>query len=115
MMVESVDDEVDQTFERALLLGSVVGPEGVVMGSPACHVGDPEEVLEAPLDDEGVALHVEEEVAPGGWRQRRQTEAGPYDGEQLVSGSSYGPLRHLEPGLLAQSVPGAPPGAPGRG
>ena len=107
-------DEVHERLEGGLLLGRGPGPEGL---EPELPVGlDPahaEQVLEARLPDERVALDVEEEIAGGRGRQRGETPAGTGSREELVGGSEVrlcsGP--HLQAGLGAQLVEGLLPDA----
>src|SRR2546428_11519341 len=56
--------EVDEVFERTLLAGAVVPPEGAKADLAALTPGNTKKVFKAAID-EGVAFHVEEQVAVG--------------------------------------------------
>src|SRR5207245_10853200 len=67
--VEPLDQEVDELLEGALLGIGVVPPEVVVERGATDHHQDAEQVLQAAVAHERVALDVEEQVGGGGGRE----------------------------------------------
>src|ERR1700694_1681673 len=95
-------DKIDELLEGAPLLSPVVGPEGMVNGLSGHDLRDTEQVLEAAVSGEGIALHIEEEV--GRRRRRKETKAKsrPDRRKELEGGPARLALKHLKAGLLAE-------------
>src|SRR6202158_1416554 len=79
-----LDDEVDELLKRLLLLDPVVCPPRLELGLPALDLEDAKQVLEPAIRRPRVALHVEEEVGLGRFRQQREPELGALGRDQLV-------------------------------
>lgn len=81
-----------------------MGPDGPELRAAAVDGGHAEEVLEAVVGGEGVALHVEEDVARR--RGREEAEAQPVlDGlDELVADDARPPLFQLEAGLGTEAL-----------
>src|ERR1700694_6263326 len=78
-----LDDEVDELLKRLLLLDPVVCPPRLELGLPALDLEDAKQVLEPAIRRPRVALHVEEEVGLGRFRQQREPELGALGRDQL--------------------------------
>jgi hypothetical protein len=108
----ALDHEVHEALEGGLLGVGVVRPRALVR---AVGVAPAPEVLDAALGaDVGIALEVEEDVAPIGGRQPgvAATEGGRE--MAVVAGGGVGPRGHLERGLVPQQVEALSPELAGR-
>ncbi len=90
--------EVDERFERALLAGKVMAPEGAVLRCAADVVDDTEEVLEAAVQRPRVTFHVEEQVA--GRRRRKAGEPAALAACIGWLGRQKRELRRMAPGAF---------------
>src|SRR5207249_535127 len=94
-------------LESAFLFIRIVAPEGVVAPLHALAVEgerlpDTEEVFDAVVADEGIALHVEEEIVGGRRRERLEAKMLAQRWQHLKRKRVVGPVLHLEPRLLAK-------------
>ncbi len=106
--IEPLDQEVDDLLEGTLLFIRIVAPEGVMDRLPALPLeGDgvfenAKEVLEAVVADEGISLHVEEEVVQR-WRwERLEAQVLAERRQDLKRKRVAMPLLHLETSLLSE-------------
>ena len=108
---------VDELLERPALVLAVVGPEVAVLRlTGVVEVHDAEQILEAALEREAVAFHVEEHVAGRRFGQRREPAVAPAVAvrhrdrigflglEQLEERRVDALASHLELGLLAEPL-----------
>ena len=100
MLLAAHPDELDEVLERLLLLRPVVGPERRErrLGAGLGHLGDTEEILQAPpvgvpVVPHRVTLEVEEQVAG-----RRSGDHGEVVGAEDVGGDGRVPRCHRRPG-----------------
>ena len=109
MPFPALHDRVDEALELALLGLRVERPARLVASVP---VREPEEVLQAALAGEGVALEVEEEVAARRLGERRETLVPLHWRDELVESGAAPSRRVLHARLLPDAAQGR--GAQGR-